>query len=138
MALLDEAEPEKHEDESEEQTDSGGKVFVILAVIILTVFFSLNHFVGAEFALTATLCVATTLVAIGICWDLRRRLWFWGVIVFMMGLHAPLVLMVRWPHQWIPGIALMPIGIVDCMVMVGIVRFIQKSVVKDVPPDEQA
>ena len=77
------------------------------------------------------------MVAIGICWDLSKHLWFWVLIVLLLGLHVPLILMVKWPHYWIPGIALLPIGLADLGITVGIVRFVEKFVVRYISPDQE-
>lgn len=130
------SEDKSEEQENEEEDNSGGKVFLVLVAIPLFVFLLFDHLAGPEMGLTASLCSATILIAVGICWDLRRRPWFWIAIAVVAALHAPLVFMVRWPHARIPGIALAPIGFADCMIIVGIIRLVQKRVMKEVPPKE--
>ena len=132
---IDEGKPE--EQESAEEGNSGGKIFLVLVAIPLLVFFLFDRTVGPEMGLTASLCSATILIAIGICWDLRDRWWFWAVIAIVVAIHAPLVLFVRWPHQWIPGLALAPIGFADCIIVVKFVRFVQKYIVKYTPPSNE-
>jgi hypothetical protein len=129
-------EDKSEEQEPEEQENSGGRVYVVFWVILLPVYFLVRHIGGSDMALTADLCLATVMVAVGICWDLRKHVWFWAVAVLMLALHIPLILMLHWPHHWIPGVALTPIGLLDLLIMVGIIRFVQKFIMKEAPSDE--
>jgi hypothetical protein len=69
---------------------------------------------------------------------LRRRWWFWAVVVLVLALHVPVILMIKWPDRWVSRFALLPIGLADMLVTVGVVRFVQKFIVKSPPPDEEA
>ena len=135
MNLLDDGRTQDRE--SEKRENSNGKVLLILAVVLLPIYFLVTHVAGRNIGLTSTLCLAMNLVAIGICWDLRRRVWFWAVAMSVLALHIRLILLIHWPHYWIPGIALVPIGFVDVLITVGIIRFVQKFIVREDPPDER-
>lgn len=108
-----------------------GKAFVIIFSISSAVYLFCLAIGEPDMALTASLCTAMIWVAIGMCWDLRTRVWFWIVIAIVSALHMPLLFIVHWPHYWIPGKALTPLGVVDCMIIVGIVRFVQRKIMKD-------
>jgi len=136
MSLFDDPEVEKKE--LEVQEDSNGKALLVLLAILLPVYFLVRHVAGPDMALTTFMCFAVILVAIGICWDLRAHLWFWGIMLLVMALHVPLVLLVQWPHNWIPGLALLPIGLVDVLIVVKAVRFAEKFMLKSALPDEEA
>jgi hypothetical protein len=72
---------------------------------------------------------------------LRNRFWFWLVIVFVLALHIPLLFFVRWPegyHGWLPAIGTLPIGLADVLIILGVVGFVEKFIVKSPPPDEEA
>ncbi len=45
--------------------------------------------------------------------------------------------MLHWPHYWIPGVALTPIGLLDLLIMVGIIRFVQKYIVRETPDNQE-
>lgn len=135
MSLFD--EPEAEEKEPKANGDSNGGIFLIFLAIVLPVYFLIRHVAGPDRAYTASLCLFTNMVVIGICWNLRKRLWFWGVMLVVIALHLPLVLMVQWPHYWIPGIALLPIGLVDVLICVKVIRFVEKFIVKSPAPDEE-
>lgn len=135
MSLFDETETE--EEEPEEHENSNGKALLVLLAILLPVYFLVRHIAGSDRAFTAMDCLAMIMIAIGICWDLRRHLWFWGVMIVVMALHVPVVLMVRWPHYWIPGVALLPIGLIDLLIIVKVVRFLEKFIVKSPAPSKE-
>ena len=66
------------------------------------------------------------MVGIRIRWDLRSRIWFWGVIVLLLALHLPLFLLIQWPHGWVPAVVMLPVALVDCLIFLGIVRLVEK------------
>jgi Ca2+/Na+ antiporter len=134
MALFDEQE-DRSQGENEDKK-SNGSLFAVIGGIALLVSILVWNFADHDMARTVFFCLVAILVAIGICWDLRKHIWFWPVVVLIAALHMPVVLMVHWPHYWIPGIALVPIGFVDVLIMVGIIRFVQKFIVREGPPDE--
>ena len=88
--------------------------------------------------LNVGLSLVTMTFAVGLCWDLRTRFWFWILVAILLVLHVPLILMISWPHGWTPGIALLPIGLVDLLFNVGVIRLVQKLVVRVAPPDQMA
>lgn len=133
MNLFDEQKAE--EQEPEEQ--GGGKylgVIIFFAMLPLLLFFT--HIGKTDLGLSLGICLGMNVLAVGICWDLRRRLWFWGVVALVLALHLPLFLMVQWPERWVSRFTLLPIGIADLLVTVGVVRFVEKFIVKSPPPDE--
>lgn len=119
------------------ENTASGKAFLAFMAILVPLYFLVNHFWGGDIALTVYMCLAISMVAIGMCWDLSKHLWFWVVIALLLALHVPLILIVKWPHYWIPGIALLPIGLVDLFITVKVVRFVQKYIVKSPAPDEE-
>lgn len=72
------------------------------------------------------------MLAIKFRWPLRKHLWFWAIIAFILALHIPLVLMVRWPKGNVPTLFYtMPLGIADFMIIYGVLglaeRFFSKG-----------
>ena len=123
------------ESERQEPTNYTG---VIIGAIAVAVLFLFSHFGKSEMGLSASICMIAILFAIGLRWNLRKRFWFWEVIVLVTALHVPLILMFRWPDKWVPGIALLPIGAADLLIFLGAVRFVEKFIVKAAPPDDEA
>jgi hypothetical protein len=134
MSLL---EPDADSDEPEEPKPTDYTYGIILAVM-LPAFFYFRHIGKTDLGLSVGICLAMCIIAIRIRWDLRKRLWFWGIVAFVLALHVPLLLIIQWPHAWVPGIALLPIGLADVLIILGAVGFVEKFIVKPLPPDEEA
>jgi hypothetical protein len=72
---------------------------------------------------------------------LRKRFWFWAIIVLLLLLHIPLLFLFRWPrglNGWLPAIGALPIGLADVLLILGAVGFVEKFILKIPPPDEDA
>jgi hypothetical protein len=134
MALFDQEESE--EQEPQEQ-DGGNSVGYLLVLVMLPVMIFFTHIGKTDLGGSVAICLAMNILAVGVCWDLRRRWWFWAVVVLVLALHVPVILMIKWPDRWVSRFALLPIGLADMLVTVGVVRFVQKFIVKAPPPDEQ-
>jgi hypothetical protein len=121
----------------EEQEPSNGSIVIIGIATMLPVFLLFRHFGRDDLALPACICVGMILVAIRIRWDLRKRFWFWATIVLVLLLLVPLVLLVPFPHITVNRITLMPIGFADFLLILGAVKFVERFIVRYVPPDEE-
>jgi hypothetical protein len=95
---------------------------IIIAICTLPIALFFAHIGKYEIGLNAAICVGVLVLAVGMCWDLRRFFWFWMVTALLLAIHIPLILMIQWPHIWVPKIALLPIGIVDLLIDVGVIR----------------
>jgi len=124
---------EDHPVDREESQYLGLKI----AVCTLPVAFLFGAFGKFDMGLNAAICLSMNTIAVGICWDLRSRWWFWCVIVFMLALNAPLVVMIHWPDRWVSRTELLPVGLVDMLITVGVVRFVQHFIVRHKPPQEE-
>lgn len=112
---------------------TGLKIAAILAPVFL-VFLCLGK---ADMGLTVFIVLGVTLVAIKIRWNLRKHIWFWAIIVFMLALHVPLFLIVRWPQGKLPTIFYtMPLGIVDFLIISGALGFAERLLSKDSSPNK--
>lgn len=120
--------------EKQKSTDYSG---VIIAVILLPVFIFFRHIGRIDLGLNAFICLGVTLLVIRIYWNLRKLFWFWLVIIVILALHVPLALRIQWPHGWVPGIVLLPIGLADLLIYVGAIKFVERFIVKAPPSDEE-
>jgi hypothetical protein len=111
---------------------------VIILAILLPLMLLFSYLGNDNMGKSVAVCVGMILLAIKIRWDLRKHFWFWAVIVSLLALHVPLLFLIQWPHVWLPAIGLLPIGVADCLIIVGVVKFIEKFIVKSPPPDEEA
>lgn len=119
--MLDESDDA--EQEPEREADFSGP---IILAFLLPVFFIFRHFGRIDLGLNACVCLGMNLLAVRIRWDLRNRVWFWVVVTLVVALNVPIVLMVPWPHAWVPGIVLLPLGLADLLLTLGVVRLTEK------------
>ena len=125
--------PEGHKPEEEKPTDYIGLI-IGLALLPLVIFF--DHIGKLDMGLNLCICLAVNLIAVRFRWNLRKHFWFWGVVVLLVAVELPLVINIPWPHGWVPGAALLPIGLVGFAIAMGAVRAVEKLVVKGAPSDE--
>src|SRR5450755_3076005 len=62
--------------------------------MLAPVFFLITFLSNADVGLAACIVLGMVMLAIKLRWHLRRHLWFWAVIGFILALHIPLVLVV--------------------------------------------
>jgi hypothetical protein len=111
------------EPQGKKRTDYTG---VIIGVILLPVLLLFIHLGKEDMGRSACIGLGTILLAIRIRWDLRKHFWFWGVIVLVFVLHIPLFLFLRWPHGWTPAVAILPIALMDCLIILGAIHLIER------------
>jgi hypothetical protein len=103
--------------------------------ILAPVFFLITFLSNADIALAACIVLGMVMLAIKLRWHLRKHLWFWAVIGFILALHIPLVLIVRWPQGNVPTLFYtMPLGIADFLIISGAVRLAEKLFLKNSSP----
>jgi hypothetical protein len=119
---------------AKEPTDyTGLKIGAILAPLFLIFI----YFGKADMGLTVFIVLGVTMVAIKIRWNLRKHAWFWAIIVFILALHVPLFLIVRWPQGKLPTIFYtMPLGIADFLIISGALALAEKLLSKDSSPND--
>ena len=103
--------------EEKQPTDySGLKIVAALAPVLLL----FAYFDKADMGLTVTIVLGLTALVIKLNWKLRRHVWFWAIIIFILALHVPLLSIGHIPQTKTPLIVyLRPIGIVDFLLMQG-------------------
>lgn len=134
MGIFDAKESGATESEEAKGTDYTA---VIILAIVAPVFFYFRHLGREDAGFNAAVCLGMCLVAVRIRWDLRNRLWFWGVVAFVLALQVPLIFVIQWPHVWIPGLALLPVGLADVAITLGAVRLVEKVILKSPAIDEE-
>jgi hypothetical protein len=120
---------------AEEPTDyTGPKIVAILA----PVFFLFVYLGKAEMGFTVIIVLGMTMAAIKIRWKLRRHVWFWAAIAFILLLHIPLLSIIRWPETNVPTIAYsLPMGIVDFLLIMGATGLAEKVFSKGSSSDDE-
>jgi magnesium-transporting ATPase (P-type) len=109
----------------------------IIGLLLTPVFFLIAFLSNADMALGACIVLGMIMIAIKIRWNLRRHLWFWATIVFILVLQVPLVFMFQWPQGKGPTLLYtMPIGIADFLIILGAVALAEKIFAKESSVDE--
>jgi hypothetical protein len=113
--------------------------FVLSAfVVMLFVQFLFRHYGMRDLALPASLCVGMIICAIRLRWKLRDRWWFWATIAAVLILHVPVVLLVPFPHIVVNRVTLLPIGLADCLIILGAVRLVERFLARPSSSGEEA
>jgi hypothetical protein len=136
MALFEEINSDADDPEEPKPTDYTNTYLVALAIMLPVVLF-FRHIGKFDMGMNVAIVLGLCLFAIRIRWDLRTRVWFWGVVLFVLALHVPLFFLIHWPDGWVPGVALLPIGLADLAVILGAVKFVETFIVKSPPRDEE-
>jgi hypothetical protein len=114
-------------------TDYSG---TIIGAMLLPVLFFFIYIGKPELGFTACIVLGMSTIAVKLRWKLRRHVWFWATIIFILALHIPLLFMVRWPQSNVPTIAYsLPLGITDFLLISGAIGLAQKLFSKDSSAD---
>ena len=115
-----------------EPTDYTGPIIVAMLAPVFLLFVCLGN---ADMGLAVCIVLGMTIIAIRLRWKLRKHMWFWAIIIVILGLHIPLVSLVRWPQGNVPTLVYtMPIGIADFLIILGAVRLGEKFFPYDSSP----
>lgn len=112
---------------------------VIIAGILLPVFLVFYLLGMEEMGRSVFIVLGMMMLAIRVRWDLRKRIWFWAIVVVLLLLQIPLLFIFQWPrgfHGWLPAVGTLPIGLADLLIILGAVRFVEKFIVKSPPAEE--
>ncbi len=90
-------------------------------IVCMPIAWLFDHFGKLNLALPTLFGVGMIAVAIAVKWKLRRRVWFWITMLVIVALHVALIVSVPWTDRRVPGLALVPFGIVDLFVMLAII-----------------
>jgi hypothetical protein len=126
MAWLDDSEPEERDEQDvDEQKPTRLTAFYIaLALVPLLVLFDyLGRF---DLGLSIFICLFVNVLAIRIRWRLRKYPWFWGAMGVVTAVELPVILLIRWPPQWVPAVVLLPIAAVAYLVAAGALQLAEK------------
>jgi hypothetical protein len=110
----------------------------IIGAMLLPVLFLFIYLDKAEIGFTACIVLAMFMIAVKLRWKLRRYIWFWATIIFVLFLHVPFLFLVHWPQSSVPTIAYsLPLGVVDFLLITGAISLAQKVFSKGSTPDEE-
>ena len=113
---------------------TGYKILVML-LPVLFLFFYLDY---ADIGVAVCIVMGMVLVAMKFSWNLRKHVWYWAIIAFILALHIPLVLLVRLPQGSVPTIVYaMPLAIGDYLIISGAVRLGKRIFLGDSSHDDE-
>jgi hypothetical protein len=125
-----------YEQPSSEQKGTADYTGLIILALVAPLFFLFVYLGKPEMGFTVCLVLGLNMIAIKLRWKLRKHVWFWAPIAFILLLHIPLFFIVRWPQSNIPTIAYsLPLGITDFLLISGAIGLAQKLFSKDSSAD---
>jgi hypothetical protein len=117
---------ETFEQDQKRKVDYTGLIIAAILAPILILFIELGK---GELGRAACVDLGSILFAMKIRWDLRMRFWYWAIVLVLISLHIPLLLLVHWPEGWVPAIVSLPFAVVDCLIVLGSLRLVEKHMV---------
>jgi type III secretory pathway component EscV len=118
---------EKGRETEDEKIDLGFAVVILVA----SPFIILPLFTGkTELLIGVSMSTAVNILAIAKCWDLKKYLWFWIVVLLILAIHMSLAFFAHWPRVTMTRLTLLPIGAIYYCLTLGVVRFLEKFIVK--------
>jgi hypothetical protein len=87
--MFDYEQPPKEENEP---TDYTGLIIVAMLAPVFLVFVNLDK---ADMGLAVCIVLGMAMIAIRLRWKLRKHVWFWAIIVFLLAVQTPLLSIVR-------------------------------------------
>jgi hypothetical protein len=73
---------------------------VIIGIALLPVMILFTHLHKDDLGMAVYIVLGATILAVGIRWELKKRVWFWATIVFVLALHAYLLFVIQLPPGW--------------------------------------
>ena len=99
-------------------------------VSVIPIFFIVSHFADDTRALVAACSAGIIVLTVRYFWDLKRRIWFWTVITFIVFLHVLLVLFLpppakQWNYVHWNRVQMLPFALLDFGLAYSIVRLVE-------------
>jgi hypothetical protein len=123
------AQPNEDQDNANNEfpTRSDAQIWGLIgASVAVPVLFIVKHFSGDGEGIVAAASSFTMVVSVRTFWRLRKQIWYWLIIAFLVAIHILLLLVVPWPNSSIPAPALLPVGLVDFAVVYGCIKLGEK------------
>jgi hypothetical protein len=102
-------------------------LFALVAVAVAAPIVPILHYLGRpDLERPSFYAAATLAVAVEVCRDLSRRLWFWVSMVVIAAVHVPLILLLPWQSGWIPSPLIFMCVVADFVIILAFISFIEK------------
>jgi hypothetical protein len=86
---------------------------LLVGLLVAPVFFLFAYFGEPGRGEAAAIGLGILIFAAKVRWDLKREGWYWITIAIVLGCQTPLVLFIPWTNKSYPGLALLPIAVLD-------------------------
>lgn len=126
MAWLDDSEPEVPDEQSVDEQKPTRLTAFYIGISLVPVLILFDYLGRFDLGANSFLCLFVNILAIRMRWNLRRRPWLWCVMAILVALELPAVLMIQWPRGWVPGAALLPIGLAGLLIALGAIQLAEK------------
>lgn len=129
------------EDSEDEQSEGKGPTRMTafyICIVLLPLLFLFEHLGKYDLGMNICFCLFVNAVVVRTRWELKKYVWFWGVMAVVLALEFPIVLKVQWPiHEWVPAVSLLPIALFAYLFAMGVIRLVEHFM-KPPPPDGEA
>jgi hypothetical protein len=107
---------------------------LIIGAVVTPIFFVFLFFDRPELGLATCIVLGMAMLAVRLRWELRKHIWFWATVLFLLALHVPLLSMFRVPKMKAPTIVYtFPLGAVDFAIFLLTIGFVEDIVCKFFP-----
>ena len=71
-------------------------------------------------------------------WELSECTWFWVTIAVLVAVHAPLIVLLPWTSKWVPAASIYPLAVLDGIVILMVVQFVEKRMAPSQPAETKS
>lgn len=103
-----------------------GKFALLLILCMVPTFVVFLFFNQPELGLGTCESIAGLLIALRATWKLREHGWYWGAVVVAVAIQIPFILYVPWSNNAYRGTALTLFGVVDFILVWGVIKLCDK------------
>ena len=109
----------------------------IIGAILVPVMLLFTYLGKDDIGRSVAICLGVLMLAVRIRWELRKRLWFWGILVLLLLLHVPLFFLINWPDGFFYHKGMLPLGLFDLLAILGAIHLVERFIIRDSPQDEE-
>jgi hypothetical protein len=128
MLLNGKIDDELDDETGESSSDSPTRAWAIgVGICCLFPLYLLFSALGNAGRGTAAACFGGALIiTVRLRWEMRKHVWFWVVIGFLVLVHLAIVLLIPWPNRNYTLPIVLPVGIVDILAISFFIQFVAK------------
>ncbi len=108
------------------------KSAIAVMLLLSPLFFFFVHLGDLRKAGGSWACAGILVLTVRSRWDLRNRIWFWILTVFLALLQIPFILFFPWENKHLSYVGLLPAGALDYVIMYGSIKLAEKLTARGV------